>query len=303
MTRTEVPVVRKQVVVNAPLEQAFTAFTERFGDFKPPEHNLLAAAIAETVFEAHVGGHIYDRAVDGSECRWARILAYEPPARVVFSWDISPQWQVETDPELTSEVEVRFVAEGPDRTRVDCSRAADMAPTIASTVVDRPAAEVFAYTTDPTRFHEWQQGVIDGHLEQPGPARVGTKCLTTRRIGRANRAVTSELTHIDAPRTWGVQGIDGPIRATVDVTVEPLTETSSRLTIAVDFGGHGIGKLLVPLIVRRQSQKEMPANVKALKRRVEAGPTGVSTDQLATRDPGGRPAERTSAVRRPAAGH
>ena len=119
MTRTEVPVVRKQVVVNAPVEQAFTAFTERFGDFKPPEHNLLGAAIAETVFEPHVGGHIYDRAVDGSECRWARILAYEPPARVVFSWDIGPQWQVETDPELTSEVEVRFVAEGPGRTRVE----------------------------------------------------------------------------------------------------------------------------------------------------------------------------------------
>ena len=119
MTRTEVPVVRKQVVVNAPAEQAFMAFTGRFGDFKPPEHNMLAAAIAETVFEPHVGGHIYDRAVDGSECRWARILAYEPPDRVVFSWDISPQWQVETDPELTSEVEVRFVAEGPDRTRVE----------------------------------------------------------------------------------------------------------------------------------------------------------------------------------------
>jgi uncharacterized protein YndB with AHSA1/START domain len=119
MTRTEVPVVRKQVVVKAPVEQAFTTFTGRFGDFKPPEHNLLAAAVGETVFEPRAGGHIYDRAVDGSECRWARILAYEPPGRVVFSWDISPQWQIETDPELTSEVEVRFVAEGPDRTRVE----------------------------------------------------------------------------------------------------------------------------------------------------------------------------------------
>jgi hypothetical protein len=145
-----------------------------------------------------------------------------------------------------------------------------MAPTIASTVVERPVAQVFAYATDPTRFREWQQGVIDGHLDPPGPAQVGTKCLTTRRIGGASRAVTSELTHIDAPTTWGVQGIDGPIRATVDVTVELLTETSSRLTIAVDFAGHGIGKLLVPLIVRRQAQKEMPANVEVLKRRVEA---------------------------------
>jgi hypothetical protein len=145
-----------------------------------------------------------------------------------------------------------------------------MAPTIATTVVDRPAAEVFAYATDPTRFHEWQQDVIDGHLDQPGPAQVGTKCLTTRRIGGANRVVTSRLTHIDAPRRWGVKGIDGPIRATVDVTVEALTDSSSRLTIAVDFDGHGIGKLLVPLIVRRQAQKEMPANIQALKGRVEA---------------------------------
>jgi len=112
MTRAEVPAVRQQVVVSAPVEQAFKAFTERFGDFKPAEHNLLGAAIAETVFEPYVG-------VDGSECRWARILAYEPPDRVVFSWDISPQWQLETDPELTSEVEVRFKAEGPGRTRVE----------------------------------------------------------------------------------------------------------------------------------------------------------------------------------------
>jgi uncharacterized protein YndB with AHSA1/START domain len=145
-----------------------------------------------------------------------------------------------------------------------------MAPVIASTVVDRPAAQVFAYATDPARFREWQQGLIEGHLDPPGPAQVGSKCLTTRRIGGANRVVTAEVTRIDAPRTWGVQGIDGPIRATVDVTVEPLTENSSRLTIAVDFDGHGIGKLLVPLIVRRQAQKEMPANVEALKRHVEA---------------------------------
>ena len=145
-----------------------------------------------------------------------------------------------------------------------------MAPVIARTVVERPAAQVFAYATDPTRFHEWQQGLIDGHLDQPGAPQVGAKCVTTRRIGGANRVVTSELTHIDAPRTWGVRGIDGPIRATVDVTVEALTEISSRLTIAVDFDGHGVGKLLVPVFIRRQAEKEMPANLKALKQRVEA---------------------------------
>jgi hypothetical protein len=145
-----------------------------------------------------------------------------------------------------------------------------MAPAVASTVVGRPAAEVFAYATDPARFGEWQQGVTGGHLDPPGSPQAGAKCVTTRRIGGASRTVTSEVTHIDPPRTWGVQGIDGPVRATVEVTVEPLTQASSRLTIAVDFDGHGIGKLLVPLIVRRQAQKEMPANVEALKRRVEA---------------------------------
>jgi uncharacterized protein YndB with AHSA1/START domain len=119
MTAAETTVVRRQVVVNAPQAKAFAAFTERLGEFKPPEHNLLAAPIAETVFEPRAGGHIYDRAEDGSQCRWARVLAYEPPDRVVFSWDISPQWQIEPDPDRTSEVEVRFVPESPDRTRVE----------------------------------------------------------------------------------------------------------------------------------------------------------------------------------------
>ena len=119
MTQTEAATVRRQVVVDAPIERAFSVFTGRFGDFKPPEHNLLGAPIAETVFEGRVGGSIVDRAVDGSECRWARILAFDPPDRVVFSWDIGPQWAVETDSELTSEVEVRFVAESPTRTRVE----------------------------------------------------------------------------------------------------------------------------------------------------------------------------------------
>src|SRR4051794_29903554 len=119
MSVTEGPNVRRQIVVDAPLDKAFATFVERFGDFKPPEHNLLAAPITTTTFEPQVGGHIYDIGEDGSECRWARVLAYEPPDRVVFSWDISPHWQVETDPDKTSEVEVRFIAETPNRTRLE----------------------------------------------------------------------------------------------------------------------------------------------------------------------------------------
>jgi hypothetical protein len=145
-----------------------------------------------------------------------------------------------------------------------------MAPITVSIEVDRSANDVFAYATDPTRFHEWQQGVIDGHMDQPGTPAVGTRCLTTRRIGGANRPSTSEITHINPPNTWGVQGIDGPIRAIVDLTVESLTAQRSRLTIAVDFTGHGIGKLLVPLVVRREAAKEMPTNLAALKQRLES---------------------------------
>ena len=115
----EATTIRHEVVVHAPIERAFSVFTDGFGIFKPREHNMLSVDVAQSVFEPMVGGRIYDRGVDGSECQWARVLAYEPPHRVVFSWDISPQWQIETDHEKTSEVEVRFIAETPERTRVE----------------------------------------------------------------------------------------------------------------------------------------------------------------------------------------
>ncbi len=111
--------VRTSIVVDAPLDRAFTVFTEGIGSWWNPDHHILEGELAEMVFEPRVGGNVYDRAVDGSECRWSRVLAYEPPNRVVFSWDIDTEWKVETDPEKTSEVEVRFIAEADDRTRVE----------------------------------------------------------------------------------------------------------------------------------------------------------------------------------------
>jgi uncharacterized protein YndB with AHSA1/START domain len=150
-----------------------------------------------------------------------------------------------------------------------------MPPIITSAEIERPAAEVFAYATDPARFSEWQQGVVDGHMDGhmdgSQASAVGAKCVTTRRIAGANRASTSELMHIDPPRSWGVRGTDGPIRAAVDVLVEPVTGSRSRLTISVDFTGYGIGKILVPLMVRPEARKEMPGNLAALKQRMEAG--------------------------------
>jgi uncharacterized protein YndB with AHSA1/START domain len=111
--------IRTSVVVQLPIDRAYRVFTEDFDRIKPREHNLLEVDIAESVFEPHAGGRVFDRGVDGSECQWARVLAYEPPDRILFSWDINPQWQIETDHEKTSEVEVRFIAEGESRTRVE----------------------------------------------------------------------------------------------------------------------------------------------------------------------------------------
>ena len=144
-----------------------------------------------------------------------------------------------------------------------------MAPVTTSTEVARPAEEVFAYVTDPSKMHEWQRGCVSGRMDAP-TTRVGSRCTTIRRIGGREREVTTEITEYDPPRRWADRGIDGPIRALVVVTVEPLADASrSRLTIELDFTGHGIGKLLVPLVVRRQAAREMPENLRRLKQRVE----------------------------------
>jgi uncharacterized protein YndB with AHSA1/START domain len=111
--------VRESIVVDAPAERVFELFTDGMGSWWPKDHHILEGELAEMVFEPRVGGRIYDRAADGSECAWARVLAYEPPDRVVFSWDIRCDWKIESDRAKTSEVEVRFIPDGPKRTRVE----------------------------------------------------------------------------------------------------------------------------------------------------------------------------------------
>ena len=118
-TKTSEPTVQAAVVVAAPISRAFSVFTSEIGTWWPPEHHILEGQLAEMVFEPRAGGHVYDRATDGSVCKWARVLVYEPPHRFVISWDITLQWQIETDPARCSEIEVRFVAEGPAQTRVE----------------------------------------------------------------------------------------------------------------------------------------------------------------------------------------
>lgn len=118
MTTTDLTRIQLEITVDVPVEHAFATFTERFDEIKPREQNLLAVPIARSVLEPRVGGTIHDVGTDGSTCAWARVLAFEPPTRLVFSWDLSPTYQVETDPDRCSEVEVTFSALGPERTRV-----------------------------------------------------------------------------------------------------------------------------------------------------------------------------------------
>lgn len=117
-TTSESTGIELEVVVDVPVEHAFRVFTEDFDRIKPREHNLMEVPIAETVLETHVGGRIYDRGEDGSVCAWARVLAFEPPHRLVFSWDLSPEFELESDPARTSEVEVAFTAQGEESTLV-----------------------------------------------------------------------------------------------------------------------------------------------------------------------------------------
>lgn len=145
-----------------------------------------------------------------------------------------------------------------------------MAPIISTAEIARPAEDVFAYVIDPSTFPEWQQGVMRGHMNE-SPTRVGSQCTTVRSIGGHEREAITEITEYDPPRRWVDRGISGPIRAIVGVTVESLADASrSQVTIELDFTGHGLGKLLVPLLVRRQAAREMPENMTRLKERLEA---------------------------------
>ena len=146
-----------------------------------------------------------------------------------------------------------------------------MAPIVAEVSVSRPPGEVFAYATDPSRFGEWQSGVVSGHIEGDGPTMVGSRCVMTRRVGGTVRTSVSEVTQVNPPLAWAVHGIDGPVRADVSLTVDSVNGgAGSHVTIRLDFRGHGAGVILLPLVIR-QARKEAPRSCQALKRRLETG--------------------------------
>ncbi len=114
-----------------------------------------------------------------------------------------------------------------------------MAPISSSVEIVCPPETVFAYATDPARFGEWQTGVVGGHSDGAGPARIGSICTTTRLIRGTERTTSAEITELRVPNRWTARGIDGPVRPMIDLTVEQLSEDRSRVTIKLDFEGHG----------------------------------------------------------------
>jgi uncharacterized protein YndB with AHSA1/START domain len=147
-----------------------------------------------------------------------------------------------------------------------------MAPIVESVEIARRPEDVFAYVTDVGRLAEWQEGLVSASRDGDGPAAVGSKIAMTRRVGGRERTMTMEITDVTPPTSWGARGIDGPVRATVTGTIEPLEDGArSRLTVRLEFAGHGIGKLLVPFVVRPQARAELPRDQQTLKRLLESG--------------------------------
>ena len=147
-----------------------------------------------------------------------------------------------------------------------------MPPIVSSFEIARPPDEVYSYVTDPTRFAEWQDDVLRVRVEGGRSPGVGTRFTTTRRIGRVEQTTTQEITEASSPKSWAARGVDGPFRPSAGIKVEPLGDgTRSRVTIALDFDGHGIGKLLPLDVIRRMAAKRAPRSYRNLKERLERG--------------------------------
>ena len=153
-----------------------------------------------------------------------------------------------------------------------------MSPITSQIEIARPCHEVFAYATDPTRFAEWQADVVSARMVEGGEeGELGAKFTTVRRIGRGTRAMTQEIIESTPPMRWAARGVDGPVRPNVVLTVEPLEGYArSRVTFRMDFEAHGLGRLIVPLLVRPMAARRAPRSYRHLKERLEgsARPTG-----------------------------
>lgn len=118
-TTAPIPPITGSVTLGVPVERAFAAFTGSIDAWWPHEYHIGQAEVAEVILEPHDGGRWYERGVDGTECDWGRVLAWEPPRRLVFTWQINGAWQFDADAAHASEIEARFRSDGPEQTTVE----------------------------------------------------------------------------------------------------------------------------------------------------------------------------------------
>jgi uncharacterized protein YndB with AHSA1/START domain len=146
-----------------------------------------------------------------------------------------------------------------------------MTAIVESIEIARPPADVFEYATDLSRYPEWQRGVGSARLQGNGPIRAGSRAVMTRRVGPRMVEYIEEIAELDRPRTWTVRSVGGlPVNAIAQCAIEPLDGGErSRITIRLDFKAHGIGRLLLPLVVRRQARKTLPQEARELKEILE----------------------------------
>lgn len=147
-----------------------------------------------------------------------------------------------------------------------------MTPIVESIEISRRPEDVFAYITDPSHFPDWQEGVESAGTHGDGPLAVGSNAVVTRRVlGRDLVRTQEEVTELSPPNSWGFRGESGlPVTGIARGTVEPLDGGQrSRVTISLAFEGHGIGRLLIPLLIRRQARMQLPRDEQKLKQLLE----------------------------------
>jgi len=196
-------------------------------------------------------------------------ISLDPLERLVMEY---AEAMTETPPTVDDKLVARQLPAG-IIPKGDLDQGGEMPTIVESIEISRRPEDVFSYVTDPSHFPEWQESVVSVRREGDAPLAVGSRALVTRRVGPRKLPTTEEVAELNPPRSWGFRGVGGiPVTAIAKGTIERLDNGKrSRVTIALEFEAHGIGKLLVPLVVRPTARRQLPRNMRQLKESLERG--------------------------------
>lgn len=139
-----------------------------------------------------------------------------------------------------------------------------------STDIARTPQEVFDYVTDAARLPEWQPSVEEAGAEPPAVREVGMRGYEVRKVPGGPQKIRWEVTECAPGRRWAVEGVDGPVRAHVAISLAPADRNGTHVEYRIWFEGHGVGKL-IRLMANRDARTAMPASLALLKQRLETG--------------------------------